>query len=434
MTVIDLGESREYQPGEPPFLRNYRNLSRAQRRRAYAAAVLIVVAGALGGTGPAAAADPELHQVGRVRGPLTQVLGDMVITYSDDSGEIVAYPLDGAGPRWQLPSDQPPGDIATAGDLFVVSFVGLSFLESTINKQRDLPPRIVGVEAATGKPRWQVDGWPVGPLSGPVVAVGTGTVRWESIMGVDVHDGKHLWDVPLTGAPLARTEIDGVRRRADSILVIDRTGVVHTMSLADGTTRSAGHIAAGSEGLFEWRGLLGVRVPAAQPTADAHDEFLLYRLGQDQPLWRRDMPPNSPVLSPCDEQLCLYDSSGFQRLDPMTGRLLARVGPDMPDPYHAEDDPFGAWYPALAGSNWEPVAMYKGHALVRLDPTFTKDNQTWLGEATMVGKSVRVRPLMPIGPRSNSCTVVPNWLFCDGSAVNDAVAVRMAELDRLLGV
>lgn len=432
MTVIDLGEPQDYEPGELPFLRGIGGLTRAQRRRALAVAALIVLAGALGGVGPKAVADPQLHQVGRVRGPLTQVLDDVVITYSDDSGEIVAYPLDGAGPRWSMPADQPPSHIATAGDLFVIAFIGLSFLESTTNTQRDLPFRIVGVEAATGRPRWQVSGWPVGPLGGPVVTVGTG--QTESITGIDVRDGKQLWEARLTGAPLVRSDPDGLHRRADEMLVIDRDGAVHTMSLTDGRTRPAGHVVAGAEGMFEWRGLLGVRRATARSTDGTRDEFLLYRLGQDQPLWRLDLPLNGVAMSPCGEYLCLYDSSGVQRLDPLTGRLLARVGSDQPDPYQAEDDPFQDWYPAFAASNWEPVAMYKGRALVRLDPTFTRDRQSWLGEATRTGATMRVRPLMPIGPRSNYCTVVPNWLFCDGSAVDDAVAVRLAELDRLLGV
>jgi hypothetical protein len=81
---------------------------------------------------------------------------------------------------------------------------------------------------------------------------------------------------------------------------------------------------------------------------------------------------------------------------------------------------------------WEPIGMYAGQALVRLDPSFAQDKQTWLGEATLRGRVITVRPLMGIGPRANSCTIGPQWLFCDGSAVEDAVSVRLSELDSLL--
>jgi hypothetical protein len=432
MSVIDLGEPGLYEPGEPPILRGYASLSRRQRRRLYAVAALVVLAGALGGVAPHAEADPQVHSVGRVRGPLTRVLGDTVITYSEQSGEIVAYPLNGEGPRWTVPTDQPPLTIETVGDLFVISFMGLSYLESTINSQRELPARVVAVEAATGRPRWQVGGYPVSPLDAPVVAIGTGTEEepFQTLVGVDVRDGKQLWENHITGIPLIRDERDGVRLRNDEIVIVNRNGSVFLMTLADGTTRASGHVLPGAEGRFEWRGLLGVRQAATQP--NTQDTFLLYRLGEDRPLWQMKLPAGSPELSPCGDQLCMYDSSGLRRFNAQTGEVEAVLGTDDPDEFNG--DPWRAWYPGLSTSHWEPIDMYKGQALVRLDPSFTTDTRTWLGVATLDGAAVSVRPLMRIGGRSNYCMVTENWLFCDGSTVEDAVAVRLSELDRLLGV
>lgn len=434
MSIIDLGEPDVYEPGEPPILRGYAQLSRSQRRRLYAVAALVVLAGAVGGVAPQAVPAPQVHTVGRVRGPLTQLLGDTVLTYSDQLGDIVAYPLDGEGPRWTVPTDQPPLDIATVDDLFVISFIGLSFRESTTNSQRELPPRVVAVEAATGRPRWQVGGYPMSPLDGPVVAVGDGSVPTQRVVGVDVRDGKELWSRQIAGAPLVRLRDDGIALRRDEVVLLDRDGSVRTMVLADGTTRPAGRVQPGSQGMFEWRGLLGVRVPATDPRPNGQDTFLVYRLGEDRPLWQLRLAPNGGALSPCGEQLCVYDSSGYRRFDPLTGTLVATIAADAPDPYQHDGDPWRPWYAGLVASHWEPIAMYKGRALVRLDPAFTKDMRTWLGEATLDGGEVRVRPLMPIGGRSNYCEVTPDWLFCNGSAVEDAVAVRLTELDRLLGV
>jgi hypothetical protein len=429
VTLIDLGEPDRFEPGEAPILHGYRRLSSRQRRRAWIAVALAVVAGAVGGVGPQVAPDPQLIEVGRVRGPMTQILDDVVISYSDQDGDIVAYPLDGQGPRWSVPADQPPSEIAAVDDLFVIAFIGLSFLESTINAQRDLPPRILAVQARTGQPHWQVSGWPVGPLTGPVIAVGSGTVEHERVMGVDVTEGKQLWDVPLTGNPLARLSEDGQRLRSDGLLIIEESGAVRTMSLEDGQTRPSGRVVPGASGLFEWRGLLGVRAPSTQA---AMDDILVYRLGADEPLWQMRVGRNGPGLSPCGEHLCAYDSAGLRRIDPLTGRVVATIGPDAPDPFELEDHPWHDWIGASGMGNWEPLEMYKGHALVRLDPTYSRDKQAWLGEATLAGRTVSVRPLMSIGPRSNSCSVVPDWLFCDGSAVDDAVSVRLSDLERLL--
>jgi hypothetical protein len=433
MNVIDLGEPGVYEPGEPPIFGGYRRLSRAQRRRALLVAAFVVLAGSLGGVVPRGEPDPQLHLVGNIRGPLTQVLGDTVISYSDESGEIVAYPLDGEGPRWSLPADQPPSDIATAGDLFVVAFIGLSYLESTTNTQRVMPSRILAVEAASGRPRWQVTGSPVSQLSGPIVAVATGDAGAQKVVGIDVYEGRQLWEVPLAGVPVTRLQPDGIQQRHDEIVIVGPDGAVFTMALADGRTRSAGRIALGAKGLFEWRGLLAARLPAKPPAVGAEDDFLVYRLGEDRPLWQVRLPEGL-YLVPCGDQLCAYDSSGYRRYDPLTGSLLATVASDSTDPYAVDDDPWRDWYAGLRAANWEPISMYKGHALVRLDPSFSNDRQSWLGDATLRGKAVSVRPLMPIGPRSNSCVVTSNWLFCDGSAVEDAVAVRLTELDRLLGV
>ena len=429
MSLIDLGEPDRFDPGEAPMLPGYRMLSARQRRRAWLAAALAVLAGFTAGVGPVVPPDPRLNQVGRVRGPMTQILDDVVITYSDQDGEIVAYPLNGQGPRWSVPADQPPGEIATVGDLFVIAFLDLSFLESTTNTRRDLPPRVLAVEARSGQPHWQVTGWPISALSGPVIAIGSGTVANERVLGIDAANGKQLWETPLTGDPVTALNYDGSRDHVDKLVIIEKSGAVRTLALATGRTSPAGHVVPGGVGLFEWRGMIGVH--AAAPDQGT-GEFLLYRLGEDKPLWRMRVPANAAALAPCDDQLCSYDSAGYRRIDPQTGDMVASIPPDAPDPFAVARDPWKDWIGAVGLGNWEPIAMYHGHALVRLDPTYARDRQTWLGEATLARGTVSVRPLMPIGPRSNSCRVMPDWLFCDGSAVDDAVSVRLSELDKLL--
>lgn len=430
MSLIDLGEPGRFEPGETPVLRGYRRLSTGQQRRAWVLTALVGLAGAVAGIAPPTEPDPQLHQVGRVRGPMTQVHGDVVISYSDSDADIVAYPLDGVSARWSVPADQPPSDIAVNGDLFVIPFVGLSFLESTINAHRELPPRILAVEARGGRPRWQVSGWPIDPLTGPIIAVGSGTVDHERLTGVRATDGKPLWDVPLPGTPLTPLSDEGVPVASDWLLVIEKSGAVRRLRLADGHAEPDGHVVPGAEGMFAWRDLLGVRRPAAQPTDG--DEFLMYRIGQDKPLWQQKLAPNGLALSPCGAMLCSYDSAGLHRIDPLTGTVVATVAPDQNDPDELADSPWREWAGVTGLGDWELVDMYKGHVLVRLDPSYAKDKRAWLGVATHHGSVGSVRPLMPIGPRSNSCTIGPDWLFCDGSAVEDAVSVRLSELDRLI--
>jgi hypothetical protein len=428
VTLIDLGEPGRYDPGTAPMLSGYRELTDRQRRKLWIVAALVVLAGGVAGIGPQAVPDPQLHHVGRIGGSLRQVNGDVVISYSDADGDIVAYPLSGQGASWSVPADQPPNDIATAGDQFVIAFVDLSFLESTTNTQRDLPARVLAVEAASGRPLWQVNGWPASPLDGPVVGVVSQTAGAQRIAGINLTTGDRVWDAPLTGKPLPRLDDQGLPR-SDELVIMDKSGAVHTMSLASGQTVPAGHVLAGADGLFEWHGLVGVRHGAH---GDDRGDFVVYRLGQDKPLWHMTVPLNGLSVAPCGDQLCSYDSTGYQRIDPLTGDVVATIRPDLPDPFDAARDPWKDWAGATGVGNWEPVAMYNGHALVRLDPSYTRDLRTWLGEATLAHGTVSVRPLMPIGPRSNSCSIVPGWLFCDGSAVDDAVSVRLSELDELL--
>jgi outer membrane protein assembly factor BamB len=429
MTVIDLGEPGRYEPGDAPMLRRYRLLPPQRRGKAVVVAALVAAAGAFAGIGPAAADDPQLHHVGRIRGPFTQVYADTVVSYDDQQAEITAYALDGSGPRWRLPAAQPPTDITVVEPLVIITFVGLSYLESTTNAQTDLPARVVAVDAATGQLRWSVVGSPVSPLSGPIAAVGTGKVGAERIEGVDTKTGRTLWDQPLNGYPLSRSASDERSLRTDEIIVLAPDGAVQIMSIATGVTRPAGHVVAGAEALFEWRGLLAVRRTGP---GEGQAEFLVYRLGTGQPLWHRTVASNAPGYAPCCDHICSYDSAGYDRLDPLTGRLVAAFNPDAPDPYVRAADPWWDWRGATGLGEWEPIGMYAGQALVRLDPSFAQDKQTWLGEATLRGRVITVRPLMGIGPRANSCTVGPQWLFCDGSAVEDAVSVRLSELDSLL--
>jgi hypothetical protein len=261
------------------------------------------------------------------------------------------------------------------------------------------------------------------------VAVGTGEDGAQRIGGVDTANGHELWDRPLNGYPMTRTQPEG-SPRTDEMIVLAPDGAVQIMSIATGQTRPAGHVVAGSEAVFEWRDLLAVRRHIGPD--DAQDEFLVYQLGTDEPLWRKELTSNGPAYAPCGIHLCAYDSSGYDRIDPLTGRLVAAFNPDAPDPYRADEDQWRDWRDATGVGQWELIAMYAGHVLVRLDPSFAQDKQTWLGEATLHGRTITIRPLMAIGPRANSCSVEQRWLFCDGSAVDDAVSVRLSELDKLL--
>jgi hypothetical protein len=417
--VIDLGEPDRYDPRPPPLLgRRARFAVRVRRKQALAAAA-ILIAGALAGATPATAALPQVIQVGRfTENPLSIVAGELVLSVSDDQRTLTASAIDGSGTRWQrtLPAGT-VGAMGTVGQVVLISLYSMTIGPGAVPEVQMFTVATLAIDARTGMELWRRDAAPLTPLGEPstlVLQTGSGPGP-SDLVGVEPATGREVWRraVPA-GGEVAVVEQAGARSLEELLIVV--AGTVQPVWIASGDAGGVERIGAPGPVLFAWEDLV---VRQVGRTAAA-GEVAVYRRGQTTPLWSREYPTEF-ILSPCGQSFCSGTSD--ERLDPYTGVATATAEPS------AAGDQFRR---AAALGKWEPIGEHAGRILVRLDPSWTADAKTWLGVVVPKGKTYHVHPLMPFGGRSNSCMLTEEWLYCSGSAVTDAVSVRLSELDVML--
>jgi len=428
MALIDLGEPDRYEPGPQPLL-GRTPVPMRLRINATVAAVVILAAGGLAGAAPATVALPHLNRVGRLTEQLDIVRGDIVLSMTEDESDLSAYSMDGSGELWRLPLTNRVNEVIRVGDVFVLSQYELA--EAGIAQASQMQifnTSIISVNARTGQELWRLDGAAVSGLEAPIAAV---DLRREgqagALVGVSTATGREVWRREVTaGADIVAVgragPADG-ERPAQELLVVDTSGLVTPVRVESGATGSSWRIEPGAPIAFAWEDLL-VRQIAGM---DGTGEVIVYQRGRQQPLWRRPARVNNDGLWPCERWFCQNNSTGSHRLDPYTGNPAGDSPNLIEEP--ASDEQFRM---AAALGKWEPIGQRQGRVLVRLDPSWTADAKTWVGVVVPDGKTYHVHPLMALGGRSNICAVTEEWLYCNGSAVVDAVSVRLSELDALL--
>lgn len=421
VTLIDLGEPSRYDPGKPPPLR--RLLERwepAYARRVASALLTMVLAGALAGTAPGAEPLPELHRVGRfVASPSVFATADVVLNATPDGQTMVASGLDGSGEKWRrsIGNVGPIRVVASAGNVVVLAG-GLMAVDEEASFYWE---SVVAVDVRTGKGVWQREEAPVFGGSDLVVV----RARSGALAGVAIESGREVWRTDLPDG----AQVVAVEGSADDELVALRPGgTIEVITTATGAVTKTWRVARPAKGLtLAWRDLVVLQGSAESSPAGTSESgagsgtgtfttargsrIEVFRRGQAGALWHLDFPTTDFFVYPCaDRWFCVPAG----RIDPYTGAVAAPLVVDEPDLRH---------------TRWEPLGEYAGHRLVWLDPVWAADSQMWLG---VVRPGEQVHPLMPLGGRANSCILIGNWLYCDGSAVVDAVSVRLSDLDGLL--
>ncbi|MCP2324743.1 hypothetical protein HDA40_003250 [Hamadaea flava] len=404
VTLIDLGEPSRYDPGRPPPLQQLlRKLlaagTMARARRAALAALLVALAAAVAGTAPVVEPLPEVHRVGRfVESPWRFATEDFVLNATPDGQTMIASGLDGSGEKWRLSIGNvgPIRVAASAGNVAVLAGGMRTVLDEETSMYRE---SVVAVDVRTGEALWDREEEPVyGAADLVVLRAQTG-----ALTGVDIATGRLVWRVELPSAAQVVVVDDAGGKE---MVVLWPDGTVEVITTRTGVVTMVWRVRRAADGLvFAWRDVV-----VLQETSATGAQVRVYRRGAAEPLWHKDFGRTEFFLHPCGDWLC--EPGG--RLDPATGAAApATVVP--PD--------------EVTVGRWEPIGEYRGRQLVRLDPSLSGDSQMWLG---VVRTANQVRPLMPLGGRANACILIGNWLYCDGSAVVDAVSVRLSDLDGLL--
>ncbi|NUR74391.1 MAG: PQQ-binding-like beta-propeller repeat protein [Hamadaea sp.] len=403
MTLIDLGEPSRYDPGRRPPLREALRESLHKHDpvrvgRAALAALMMLLAGLVAGTAPVGKPLPALHRVGRfAESPWRFAKADVVLNATADGQTMVASGLDGSGEKWRLNiGNVGPIHVIADFDYVVVIAGGMRLVDEDTSTYTT---SFVAVDVRTGREVWRRDEEPVFG-AGNLLVLRTPPGR---LSGVEVETGRVVWRIDL---PKLRMMKPLGEEDFREFVVLQSDGTVDVVSIPTGAIEQSWRVREPPEAIsFVWRDLVGL-----QYGTTAGVQVWVYRHGDAEPLWRRDFGRTEFVFGVCGEWLC--DQNGL--VDPYSGKTVT------PSQEPATPPKFG---------DWEPIGEYAGHQLVRLDSASSADAQMWLG---VVGPGQRVRPLMPLGGRANRCMLIGNWLYCDGSAVVDAVSVRLSDLDGLL--
>jgi len=360
---------------------------------------MTMAVGLAAGTAPLAKPLPEVHRVGRfAEDPRIFIAGDLVLSPSDSGPSMVAVSLDGSGEKWRrtLGNVAPVVALGGTGDVAVLAFGTMRIVSEQVTEFRE---SVLAVDLRTGRDLWQRAEEPV------VIGAESVVVRAENgpLSGVDIATGRELWRLDL--APEAEvTTVEG----KDELIVSQPDGTLFTLDTETGAAGRPWRI--GVRLVTVWYGWNDLVVVQGEP--EQGTEMVVFRWGEPNPLWRKQFVA-VPSVSPCGNAFCAHSSGQDERLDPYTGATATAI--EEPPPYDI--------------GKWEPIGEYRGTTLVRIDPSWTADTRTWLGEVTPEKK---VHPLMPLGGRSNTCILTGSWLYCDGSTVVDAVSVRLSDLDELL--
>jgi hypothetical protein len=419
MALIDLGEPSRFEPEDMPLPR-LATLFGGRFRQLAPAVAMILLGGLLAGAPPAPHRLPAVHTVGRFSNAATSLLGDIVVDPDERKGQIIAYALDGSGPRWRAPMIQPVLNIQRAGNSVLVALAGSGNPpDAGASEPEPVQPvrSVVAYDARSGAQRWSRQGELVSLLEAPVVVLRTSS---SQLAGVEAVTGRELWRRGIAAhgqvVPIAQDTESGYR--TDELLLVDADGVVESLRTASGEVRKAGRIPAPASVRIAWKNLLGVQVTGEYGLG----EMAFYELGTDRPLRRAKLPLGESGVWACGARVCQGDGNGIRQIDPYTGEVMMTI---------THDDGSGLPPGTSLYGRWESIGRYRERVLVRLDPASTADGATWLGVVTP-GEPAGVRPLMPIGGRANTCWITGEWLFCNGSVVVDAIAVRLTELESLL--
>jgi PQQ-like domain len=386
VTLIELGEPARYDPGTPPLLQRRAGLPKARR---VLAALMVLLAGAIAGAEPRDVRAPVVHTVGRfAEHPEIYVAGDIVLAQTQDARTLIASALDGSGERWRT-------SIGDGGMIWPVAPAGNAVV---LLEAANGSTSLTAVDVGTGKEVWRRDGNIVLSLDGEVV------IRLPGAVGAfDIGSGRELW----RRAVAPEVWVGPVERKDGSppteVIIAQPDGTLFVLDARSGAAGPSWRIAVSRLILwYAWEDLV-----IAQGGTDSGTEMAVYRRGEPNPLWRKRFT-SEPEVWPCGLSFC----DGQGRLDPYTGIAETAVTE-----------------PPTSPGKWEPIGEYAGRVLVRLDASWTADAKTWLGVVRPDGS---VRPLLALGGRSNQCILTESWLYCDGSAVVDAVSVRLSDLDSML--
>ena len=426
MALIDLGEPDRYDPGPQPLLGKTPVPTRLRVKATLAGAV-ILIAGGVAGAAPAAVSLPHVNTVGRLTEQMNMVRGDIVLSVTQDSSGLSAYSLDGSGELWRLALGYRVNDASRVGDALVLSQYDVEEV-ATAHGTQMFNTATFSVNAYTGQELWRLDGAAVSGLHATIAAIDLRRdLQAGALVGVATATGREVWRREVAARaevlPVGRAGAAGSEQPTQEVLIVDVGGLVTPVRVESGAAGSSFRMEPGAPFAFAWEDLL-VRETGG---LDGDGEVIVYQRGRQQPLWRRAARVNRGGLWACERWFCHSDSTGFRRVDPYTGTLVAE-SPDLPEASATDEQIRMA--PALG--RWEPIGERGGRMLVRLDPSWTADAKTWVGVMVPDGKTHHVHPLMALGGRSNTCTVSEDWLYCNGSAVVDAVSVRLSELDVLL--
>ncbi|MEV0269755.1 PQQ-binding-like beta-propeller repeat protein [Hamadaea sp. NPDC050747] len=402
--MIDLDEPGSYTPGRPPSPWRWLHSLRSTRT-AWLAALATVTAAAVPGTPTHAEPLPVLHPVGRITtDSATSVAGDLILAPAAEGNAIVAYALDGSGERWRLGFND-VGQVRTVVSAATVTLLEYGVTTIISEKVLRVQDTVAAIDVQTGNTVWQRPEQPI--VGSSVLAMVVLRASDGSLAGFDLPTGRQVWHRSLTPTAWVIPVADSPPDRG--LIVAQPDGTLFSLDIATGAAGTPWRLSTQLPQVsFAWRDVIALQ----HPSPDGSGGFTVYRWGEAQPLWQRQFRVEFG-LEPCGDSLCLH-STADERVDPYTG---TPTGPRRP----AAD--------VIAVGNWEPIGMYAGRTLARLDPRWTVDATTWLG---VISADDTVRPLMPLGGRYTACVVTGEWLYCEGSAQIDSASIRLHELDTLI--
>ncbi|WP_203929457.1 outer membrane protein assembly factor BamB family protein [Virgisporangium ochraceum] len=342
--LIDLGDLGRDEPPpagpRPSWLRRWRQPSRSRAGTAFGAVVVVVAALLIG---------PEaLPQPARFAGPARIpgsgadeffIAGDVVVVQSGNDRVLRAYTFDGTL-RWATatpvqragPSSAIDGVLPVAAPMW--------------------PGQVGGLDLATGRVRWTVDGNLNGVADGLFV-IGRGTVepdpnvRMRDLIGIDPATGREVWHAMIPPPALGERllEIYGAGNRVAARARVRADGTADLLDLRTGRWRTISAVppappgpeapaqpgtAAGFQVGLRVGDVTMVFAVGAEPAEGASYislPGLLVAYGPDaaEPRWTRPTTTWAPALA-CGPWICLADGADTQVVDPQTGRDVRRVG------------------------------------------------------------------------------------------------------------
>ncbi|WP_320064665.1 PQQ-binding-like beta-propeller repeat protein [Micromonospora sp. RTGN7] len=320
MTVIDLGELRGDVKPDPPS-RPPRAAARPLRAALAGAVALFALAASAPSVRPASAVlavrtgAEVLLAGGRLYVAEPPSLG------TDGGREVVAYTMPAAAggsprPLWRTPA---PGGF---GQFWVREHNGFVLLTGG-RDGRALETFVV--DAATGRQRWRLPGFPdptVGDgllLLGGGFGDGAGEQATDTLQAVDLPSGRVRWSVPATRGRLTYRYRGA---EVDRVVLIPGSGRIEVRDARSGAVLAALDPPPGGPPGPQDVNVAGDLLLVTSTTGDVAGDSRVTAYGLDalDRRWQLDLPPGG-YLAQCGEVPCVAARNvGVSLLDPATGR------------------------------------------------------------------------------------------------------------------